>query len=382
MTSTRPHTPAVQPTGHPTPTVAPRGGGGPRAFRSLSAAMFKGFYRDRLSVGFSVLFPLFFILIFGTVLSGGAPSATKVVQVGAVPLIDQLPAQARQELGQALEITSADSLADAVEQVRKGEVAAVVQQDGDTLSVQYSSADQVTAATVRGIFDAFVNAANIAATGAPPTYTLQTSQVEDESLQAIQFIAPGMIGYGIAIGAVFGAAMTLITWREKKLLRRLRLAPVSTVSVVASRVVVSIVVALVQLVLFVGVSMLPFLGLRLSGAWYMAVPLTIAGTLAFLAIGLFVGSVAKTVEGGSGLANLITLPMAFVSGAFIPADSGPEWMTVVAKFLPLSYLVDGLKDVLVRGEGPAAAVVPIVVMLGFAVAVTLVATRFFRWDTA
>ena len=54
----------------------------------------------------------------------------------------------------------------------------------------------------------------------------------------------------------------------------------------------------------------------------MAVPLVIAGTLAFLAIGLFVGSIAKTAEGGSGLANLIILPMAFLSGAFIPLEVG------------------------------------------------------------
>ena len=135
--------------------------------------------------------------------------------------------------------------------------------------LHYSSADQVDAATVQGIFTAFVNQANIAASGLPPTYTLQTQQVEDESLKPIQFIAPGMIAYGIAVGAVFGAALTLITWREKKLLRRLRLAPVSTATVVGSRVVVSLAVALVQLVLFVGVSVLPFLGLQLPapGTW-------------------------------------------------------------------------------------------------------------------
>ena len=68
---------------------------------------------------------------------------------------------------------------------------------------------------------------------------------------------------------MFGAALTLITWREKKLLRRLRLAPVSTATVVGSRVAVSVAVALVQLVLFVGISVLPFLGLQLSapGTW-------------------------------------------------------------------------------------------------------------------
>lgn len=353
-----------------------------RAFNSLSVAMLKGFYRDKLSVGFSVLFPLFFIVIFGTVFAGGSGSRPQVIEVGAVQIIDSLPAEAKAAFDQAIELVPGTTLDAALEQVRAGDVGGAVEQQGTTLVLHFSSADQATAASVQGIFGAFVNEANIVASGAPPTFILQAEQVEDESLKPIQFIAPGMIAYGIAVGAVFGAAATLITWREKKLLRRLRLAPVSTATVVSSRVVVSLAVALVQLILFVGVSTLPFLGLQLDGAAYMAVPLVIAGTLAFLAIGLLVGSVAKTVEGGSGLANLITLPMAFLSGAFIPLEAAPAWMSTIAKFLPLTYLVEGLKDVMVRGEGPQAAIIPIVIMLVFAVVITLISTRVFRWDSA
>ena len=364
----------------PTTTTVP---GRSRGFTSLSTAMFKSFYRDWLSVGFSVFFPLFFIIIFGTIFSGGgSSSAPTVIQVGAVPVIDQLPPEAKAALDDAVNIEPGTTLEAALAQVQKGDAGGAIEQQGNTLIVHYSSADQVTSATVQGIFNAFVNEANIAASGVPPTYQLDTQQVEDQSLKPIQFIAPGMIAYGIAVGAVFGAAMTLITWRQKQLLRRLRLAPVSTGTIVTSRVVVSLAVALVQLALFSGISVLPFLGLKLSGAWYMAVPLVIAGTLAFLAIGLFVGAVAKTQEGGSGLANLITLPMAFMSGAFIPIESAPVWLSTIGKFLPLTYLVEGLKDVMVRGEGPQAALLPIGILLLFAVVVTFIATRFFRWDSA
>ena len=54
----------------------------------------------------------------------------------------------------------------------------------------------------------------------------------------------------------------------------------------------------------------------------------------------------------------------------------------MAKFLPMGYLVEGLKDVLVRGEGPQAALLPILIMLVFAAVVTFIATRVFRWDAA
>src|SRR6478735_9898096 len=306
--------------------------------------MLKGFYRDKLSLFFAILFPLFFIVIFGTVFANNGAARPQVIEIGAVPLIDTLPAEAKASLDQAVELVQGTSLDDALQQVQKGDAEAVLQQEGDTILLTYSSADPVGAATVQGIFNAFVDQANIAVSGLPPTYTLQTNQVEDESLQPIQYIAPGMIGYGIAVGAVFGAALTLITWREKKLLRRLRLAPVSTATVVGSRVAVSVAVAIGQLVLF--------------------------------------GSIAKTAEGGSGLANLITLPMAFLSGAFIPLEAAPAWLVTISKFLPMGYLVEGMKDVMVRGEGPSAALLPMAILLVFAAVVTFIATRVFRWDTA
>src|SRR5690606_4116010 len=116
-----------------------------------------------------------------------------------------------------------------------------------------------------------------------------------------------------------------------------------------SRIGVSLAVALVQLAIFIGFSML--LGMRLTGAWWMSIPVVLAGTLAFLSIGLLVGALAKTAEGGAGLANLITLPMAFLSGAFVPLEAAPGWLQTVSQFMPMRYLVEGMKDVMVRGEG-------------------------------
>ncbi|SDP30553.1 ABC-2 type transport system permease protein [Nakamurella panacisegetis] len=352
------------------------------AFRALSAAMFKGFIRDRMTVFFTILFPMFFIIIFGLVFTSSGSSKAKVVEVGPVPVIDSLPAAARSALGQTVTLTRSSSIDDALAAVRKGDITAAVEQQGNRLVLHYSNADQVASATVQGIFSAFINQTNLAVTGVPARYELATAQVEDLSLKAIQYIAPQMIAYGVSVGAVFGAAMTLITWREKKVLRRLRLAPLRTSTVIGSRVAVSLAVAVLQLIIFVGFSMLPFLGLQLRGAWYMSVPLVLAGTMAFLSIGLFVGAVAKTAEGGSGLANLITLPMAFLSGAFIPIESAPGWLVTVSKFMPLGYLVTGMKDVMVRGQGPASALVPIAILLAFAVVVTALASRLFRWDSA
>jgi len=67
-------------------------------------------------------------------------------------------------------------------------------------------------------------------------------------------------------------------------------------------------------------------------------------------------------------------------GAFIPLDFAPAWIRQASYVMPLRYLVTGMQDVMARGEGPAAAVPGIVIMLGITAVFTLIAVRVFRWD--
>ena len=143
--------------------------------------------------------------------------------------------------------------------------------------------------------------------------------------------------------------------------------------------------ALSQAVAFFLVGWLVF-GIRLTGWWPLAFPLVVAGALTFIAIGFLVASFARTQEAGSAIANAITLPMAFLSGAFFPLDNAPGWVQSLAKALPLSYLIEGLKDVMVRGQGPSAIVVPLIVLIVLIVLIAFAAVaggiglRLFRWS--
>jgi ABC-2 type transport system permease protein len=349
------------------------------AFRSLATAMLKGFFRDRMAFFFSVIFPLMFLVLFGGIFNdSGAPKAD-IIQVGAVSVLDRAPAEAKDALSETLTITRSDDEASALREVRKGDADAAVMQRGDDVVLRYSEADQVKAATVRGIFGSIIQSANLGATGQPPRFSLETERVEDESLSTIQFFTPGLLGWAIAMGATFGAATNLVVWRKNGLLRRLRLAPVPTSSVVVARVAVSIAIALVQAAIFVGFGALAF-GLELTGSWPMIIPLLIAGTLAFMAIGLLAGAVSKSEEAAVGIANFVVLPMAFLSGSFFPLDDAPGYVTALGKVLPLKYLNEGMLDTMVRGQGPSSALVPIAVLLGFAIVVTAIASALFRWD--
>jgi ABC-2 type transport system permease protein len=349
-------------------------------FRSLALAIVKGFVRDRQAVFFSVFFPLMFLVLFGGVFANQGQSKFDVIEVGKVGLIDDLPAKTRAVFDDSFSVAKSDDLAAAIKKVQDGDVILAIEQRGSQLVVHFSQADQVEAATAQGTLQSFVQGANVAASGKPPTYQYTAQPVEDASLKTIQFVTPGLLGWAIATSATFGAAATLVGWRRTKLLRRLRLAPVSTTSVVGARIGVTVGIALAQMVIFVGIAVALF-GLRLSGSWWMAVPLLICGTLSFMALGLLAGSLAKTVEGATSLANIFVLPMAFLSGSFFPLDGAPTWLNIVSHVLPLRHLNDGMLDVMVRGKGPAAALAPMGILLGFTVLILLIASRFFSWES-
>ena len=349
------------------------------AFKSLALAMLKGFFRDKMAVFFAVIFPLMFLALFGGLLGGSGGSKIDVEQVGQVSVLDDAPKEVKDYLKESLDIHRTSDEKAAIRKVRKGDADAMITQRGDTLVVRFSQADQVKAATVQGTFQGIVQSANIAVTGQQPKYALEADQVEDDSLSTIQFFTPGLMGWAIASGATFGAATNLVVWRKNGLLRRLRLAPVPTWAVVLARIAVSVAIAAVQAAIFIGVGVALF-GLQLTGSWPMIVPLLTAGTLSFMAIGLLAGAVAKSEEAAVGIANFVVLPMAFLSGSFFPLDGAPGWVTAVSEVLPLKHLNEGMLDTMVRGEGPSSALLPILILLGFAVVVSAVASRVFRWD--
>jgi ABC-2 type transport system permease protein len=348
--------------------------------RSLSRAMYLGFVRDRTALLFTILIPVLFLVLFGSIYKSSGTPKVSVIEVGRVALLDQAEAAAPGQLGKVLSVTHSADLSASLDAVRKGNDDAVVQQQGRTLVVHYSIADQTKAGVVQAVFGSIVQQADAAAAGRTAGYQLSASQVEDTSLKPIQYLAPGLLGWAIASGGAFGAAITLVNWRQTKLLRRLRLAPVSVGSIVLARVGISLAVALVQLAVFLGIATLPYFGLRLSADWWMGIPVVICGTLAFLSIGLLVGSVTTSQQAATAVANIIILPMAFLGGAFVPLDFAPAWIRDVSYAMPLRYLVTGMQNVMARGEGPLAALPAIGILLGLTAVLTIAAVRLFRWD--
>jgi ABC-2 type transport system permease protein len=96
--------------------------------------------------------------------------------------------------------------------------------------------------------------------------------------------------------------------------------------------------------------------------------------------GLLIAALGKTAEAARGLSILATLLMVMLSGAWVPSFLFPGWMQEVTKAVPARWAMDGLDAMSWRGLPGSEAVMPVVVLLGFAILFGTVAVARFRWD--
>jgi ABC-2 type transport system permease protein len=201
---------------------------------------------------------------------------------------------------------------------------------------------------------------------------------EIEGYRASDLLLVGMLGYGAANTALAGLAIMLVIRREMGLLKRVRSTPMPpTAYLGATLVSILIVFALDAIVLFA-------IGVLLFGAdgpenVVSLVLVLLVGTLAFAGLGLGLAALIRSADGASAVVNLIVLPMAFLSGAFVPSQEYPQWLQDVSEVLPLKHLITLVTDVYLDGEPAWENPVGIAVVVGWGLLGLVVAIRRFDW---
>jgi ABC-2 type transport system permease protein len=108
--------------------------------------------------------------------------------------------------------------------------------------------------------------------------------------------------------------------------------------------------------------------------------MVLLGAGAFLAIGFMLASFLKTEEQATGVVQVVQLPMMFLSGIFFSFDFLPGFLQTVARFLPLTYLGDALRQTMVNGTQVAPLQIDVLILAGWLVVCLAISARSFRWE--
>jgi len=179
------------------------------------------------------------------------------------------------------------------------------------------------------------------------------------------------------LGIDLGVALLLA--RRMGLWKRLRAAPLSRATLIASRMTSGAVVATVLLIAIFAAAIAIF-GVRIRGSIAGFALITLTFAIMTASFGLFIAAVGKTPEATRGLAIVATLIMVMLGGAWVPSFIFPQWLQTASLVVPTRWAVDGLDAMTWRGLGFDAALAPSAVLIGFALLFALLAMWRFRWD--
>jgi len=175
------------------------------------------------------------------------------------------------------------------------------------------------------------------------------------------------------------AAIPLAEQREKLILKRLGATPLRRWTLVGSNILMRLVIALVQSVLIISIGALLF-GVTIVGSIALTAGFIVLGAVTFTSIGYVIASFAKTEESANSLTSVVQFPLMFLSGIFFPIDFMPEFLQPVAAVMPLTYLGDALRQVMVGGAPYAPLPIDALVLGAWLVGSFLISARFFRWQ--
>jgi ABC-2 type transport system permease protein len=192
---------------------------------------------------------------------------------------------------------------------------------------------------------------------------------------AIDAVAPGILALAVISTAFTGQAIATGFERRYGVLKLLGATPLGRSGLLIAKTLGVLAVEVVQVLLVVVVAL--GLGWHPVGSWVYAVVLLLLGTAAFSALGLLLAGTLRA-EATLAVANGLYLLLIALGGVVIPADRLPSWLEPVVSLLPSAALGQGLRDVLLDGQGlPLHSVA---VLLVWAAVAAVATARTFRWS--
>ncbi len=182
----------------------------------------------------------------------------------------------------------------------------------------------------------------------------------------------------IIAGGVMGLPLVLSDYRQKKILKRFKVTPISPSLILAVQVLIYFIYSIVSLILVFGVATV-FFEYRLNGSWLHFLGAYMLVMASMFSIGLLVGGVAPNIKIASVLASVLYFPMLIFSGATLPYEVMPVTLQKVADILPLTQGIKLLKAATL-GLPVESVLVPVIVMIALAVICTSTSIRFFKWE--
>ncbi len=249
----------------------------------------------------------------------------------------------------------------------------------EQLPFYYDNTNVATAGQVQSITGQVVSAVGDRLGNQQPKLAMASSGIKSKGFNYLDFLVPGVVALALMQTGIFGVGGVLVTYKEKGILRRLKATPLSLGSFVAASVSVRIITGLIQTALILIIGMVLF-HVHVGGSLLYLTVLAILGSGTFVSLGFAIASVSKNMEVAQAFMQVVQTPMMFLSGIFFPMDNAPKWIQPVVKAMPLKYLADALRSIVIDGHSLWFVRLDVLVLVAVMMVFMAFSIKFFRWE--
>lgn len=358
---------------------------------TYARVMLRRFFRDRVAMFFTILFPLIFLVIFGSLFGNNSNVTFEVAIIDQAqndfskPFVEN----AQKDTTFAVsDITNKQAALDAMTASKLDSVIVLPESFGvpnqqglpsGKATVYYDKGSPQAGQIVGQILDKILSGISSDITKTKPLFTVEQQSVQTNNLRPFDYVFSGLVGFSILSLGIFGLAQVMPSQKQKGVLRRLHVSPFSSIQLTIGTMLYYLGLGFVSITLLT-VSSVVFFGLDMRGSWLLFILICIIGLIMTIGIGLAVGGWAKNENQAAPLSNLIAFPLMFLSGAFFPRFNMPDWLRNITDYVPLTPVIDSVRYITTENYGIVELAPQLTIMLLWTVVIYAVAIRVFRWE--
>jgi ABC-2 type transport system permease protein len=339
------------------------------AFTELTLARVRELTREPEAIFWVFVFPIILAAILGLAFRSRPPARLPVAVVAGPQ------AEARRTALASGPDLEARVLADreARQELVRGHVVLVVSAD-DPPSYRYDPTQPESRAARLAVDAALQHAA-----GRTDAFTPGETTVTEPGARYVDFLVPGLLGMNLMGTGMWGIAFSLVVARNGNLLKRFVAAPVRRGHLLGAQLASRLIFLIPEAGTLLAFAYFA-LGVPMRGSVLLLVGLSFLGALAFSGLGLLTAARPRTIEGVSGVMNLVMVPMWVFSGIFFSTERFPAAMQPFVQALPLTALNNSLRGVMLEGASVASLLREVVILAMWGAVSFILALKFFRWQ--
>jgi len=354
------------------------------------------FVRDKMSLFFTFLFPLLFLFIFGSIFKNQSTSFNVAIINNsqtefAKNFVDSAKGNAKDSV---LKIKDVKDMDDAREKLKRSELSGIIElpsgfgevkgegtkaKPAGTINVLYGKGSEQTGSALTAVMGQVADEINKHMGQPEAPIKAAGKAVGDEQLKSFDYTFTGLLAFSLMSMGIFGLANQMPAEKQRGSYRRLRAAPFTSGQLIIAMAIHYVIISLLSLAMMVIVGTFVF-QFNMRGDWGLFVLMAVLAAFMMVGLGLIIGGWAKNENQSAPLANLISFPMMFLSGAFFPVYLFPEWLRGAAQFIPMTPITEGFRLIMTEH----ASLIEVLPQLGAVTAWILVAyvaaIKLFRWE--